>query len=171
MKSYVLVNRKPVAVESRFQWELENPDWKAEDNWRVAYTEIDKETYVSTVFLNLNANEYYENEPPVFFETGVCRQGKWTEERRYETWEEAEAGHWEIVSQLRCDIETEIPSLTWDGIFTSKRIPSPAIIFPDANGKEVGRIMVKDGQVVFEGNFDESAQIFVREFLNKYLNQ
>lgn len=100
--SYILVNRKVVAVESRFIWMLENPDWKAEENWLVANTQVDENTRISTVFLQSNVNEYGdENSPPVFFHTDICSHGNWGNERGYATWEEAEAGHNEVVKSLQ----------------------------------------------------------------------
>lgn len=57
---------------------------------------------ISTVFLGLDHN-FSMNGNPVLFET-MTFVGRWTEDemRRYCTYEEAEAGHREIVENIRC---------------------------------------------------------------------
>jgi len=58
---------------------------------------------VSTVFLGMNHAWDEENDPPAWFETmtftgeSMSENGCW----RYETWEEAKAGHDKVVKGLR----------------------------------------------------------------------
>lgn len=59
---------------------------------RIALTEVGEET-VSTVFLGLNHN--YGTGPPLVFET-MAGDYMW----RYSTWDEACAGHVEVVKRL-----------------------------------------------------------------------
>ncbi len=75
------------------------------DDRRVAYTEFD-DCRVSTVFLGIDHN-YSGDGPPLLFETMVFpnnREGleNWADQycRRYSTWEEAEAGHYEVTTKI-----------------------------------------------------------------------
>lgn len=74
-------------------------------NRRVAQTHIDK-AWVSTVFLTIDHNWYGPNHPPVLFETMVFDCGELSEEMmRYSTWEEAEAGHKEMVEIVQAYVD------------------------------------------------------------------
>lgn len=66
---------------------------------RVARTEIDAKTQVSTVFLG-NDHNFFGDGPPLLFETLVFRDGHGDDAtmERYSTWEEAEAGHARAVA-------------------------------------------------------------------------
>lgn len=67
---------------------------------RVGFTTIKPGVEVSTVFLGLN-HAYDPDGPPMIFETmvfgGVCKDIQ----VRYSTWDEAKAGHAEIVMKVR----------------------------------------------------------------------
>jgi hypothetical protein len=66
--------------------------------WRVAETELPNGR-VSTVFLGFDHNWYPEG-PPILFETMVfLNNDDSQEQRRYATWEQAEAGHAEAVAR------------------------------------------------------------------------
>jgi hypothetical protein len=56
--------------------------------------------WVSTVFLGLDHNHSGEG-PPVLFETMVFKMGRSSTQRRYRTWDEAVAGHQEVLEELR----------------------------------------------------------------------
>jgi hypothetical protein len=74
------------------------------DDRRVAYTEFD-DCRVSTVFLGIDHS--FGDGPPLLFETMVFPNNKdglenWADMhcRRYSTWEEAEAGHYEVTTKI-----------------------------------------------------------------------
>lgn len=73
-------------------------DWSGE-NRRVARTEITDKVLVSTAFLVINHN--FGDGPPVLFETMVFGGPLDQECERYNTEEEALAGHQRIVSRVR----------------------------------------------------------------------
>jgi hypothetical protein len=73
------------------------PDWRAAvgtstgvDPWKVAYTELDDDRYVSTVFLGLD-HRLFGDGPPLIFETMIFPDCDWCE--RCSTWTQAEAQH------------------------------------------------------------------------------
>ena len=77
-------------------------DWMQNSNRGVAYNEID-EIIISTVFFGLNFN-YCDDGDPLLFETMVFLPPydlDGLEQRRYFTWEEAEAGHREMVEMVK----------------------------------------------------------------------
>lgn len=45
-------------------------------------------------------------------------------------------------------------------------VPPALLSFRDPTGKEVGALRIKDNQVVFEGDADQSAQLFFDAFKN-----
>lgn len=55
---------------------------------------------ISTVFLGLD-NNFSDQGEPVLFETMTFALGDEDRQRRYCTWDEAEAGHWAMVDSLR----------------------------------------------------------------------
>lgn len=85
------------------------------DACRVDRTEIDKDVYVSTVFLFLDHNvvnwaerwEGVDKEKPHLYETmifgGTYDNYQW----RYSTLGEAKAGHWKVVEALRANKEPQ----------------------------------------------------------------
>lgn len=95
---YILKGHDPVPCESLLEWGrfFERPDSR-----RVAETTIGA-LWVSTVFLGMDHGHFGE---PILFETMVFARSSSGEihdhmTRRYCTWEEAEAGHAEIVAEL-----------------------------------------------------------------------
>jgi len=76
-------------------------DRKLEDDrwWRVDKTQVG-DVEVSTVWLGLDHN-YYDDGPPLIFESMVFG-GEYDDYMdRYSTWEQAQAGHDRIVAALR----------------------------------------------------------------------
>ena len=67
---------------------------------RVAWTDIDDKTAVSTVFLCID-HSFEPNDKPVLWETMVRRNGYFNEQWRYSSRAEAEAGHTAVVAWLR----------------------------------------------------------------------
>jgi len=99
MKSryYVLKNGVVTGTDDMFEWGTFFEETAAR---RVDFTQVG-ELEVSTVFLGLDHNCSGEG-APVLFETMVFdkdRQGIGC--RRYSTYGEAHAGHWEVVEELR----------------------------------------------------------------------
>lgn len=69
------------------------------DNRRVGAEEVG-DVRVSTVFLGLN-HQYFDGEEPLWFETMVFGGEHDQDMDRYTTWEQAEAGHKEVVRRLK----------------------------------------------------------------------
>lgn len=70
------------------------------DNRRVAYTKLENDVSISTVFLGLDHN-WMPDGPPLLFETMVFG-GKLDQEcERSSTWEEAETDHRLMVERVR----------------------------------------------------------------------
>lgn len=65
----------------------------------VAQTQVGN-IWISTVFLGVDY-DFHEKGVPLTFETMVFTNTRPTQTRRYATWEQAEAGHAEIVAQLQ----------------------------------------------------------------------
>ena len=83
---YVLIGHTPIAVDM-FTW----GHWLVTANRQVAWDEI-PDAQVSTVFLGLDHN-FYNNGPPILFETMIFGGPLDGEQWRYATWKEAERGH------------------------------------------------------------------------------
>ena len=94
MKNYILENKVPIAVADIVKW----AEWFETADRHVAKEDIG-DVRVSTVFLGLD--HQFENGPPILFETMVFGGVLDQEMERYCTWEEAEAGHNEIVKKVR----------------------------------------------------------------------
>lgn len=92
---YALKDRKVVACPDMREWAFMLAD---EDACRVALTMIDN-IEVSTVFIGIDMGLGRSKQPQVF-ETMIFEDGKAKDNRRYATWEEAEAGHREIVAAV-----------------------------------------------------------------------
>ena len=56
--------------------------------------------FVSTVFLGINMDHFHVTETGIWFETMISDQRGWGNATRYETWEDAEKGHAEVVARL-----------------------------------------------------------------------
>lgn len=94
-RHYILIDRVPFAVDP-MTWAKFFEDT---NNRRVAEDRIGKIT-VSTVFLGLDHN-YHGRGDPILFETMVFGGALHHDTTRYQTWAQAEAGHAEIVTQVR----------------------------------------------------------------------
>lgn len=85
---YILEGHKAVRCDSPMQF----AQWLASTDRTVRKTSVGMTT-VSTVFLGIDHNWEFGG-APVLFETMVFGNEKfYDEQERYETWEEAEAGH------------------------------------------------------------------------------
>lgn len=73
--------------------------------WKVAHTNLSDDVSISTVWLGLNHN--WDDGPPHIFESMVFGGTLDGETRRYSTWEQAEAGHAELVEKARNALETK----------------------------------------------------------------
>lgn len=97
---YILSGHTPVPVEDVAEWA------RSFDNIRdVAKTEVDG-VLVSTVFLGID-HRFFGDGDPILFETmcfALGDRGDYDFQARYSTWEEAEAGHWDVVEQLRSGV-------------------------------------------------------------------
>jgi hypothetical protein len=86
---------------------VSTPQERGRDKRKVAFTDLGTCT-VSTVFLGVD-HRFFDDGPPIVFETMVFANPTLGETfpeqlefmRRYETWEAAEAGHAEVVAEVR----------------------------------------------------------------------
>lgn len=99
---YILDGHIPVPTDNITEW----GEWFNGTDRHVATTTLESGVFVSTVFLGVD-HSWVENGPPILFETMVFdprkpRLDQWLEDytRRYATWEEAEAGHKEVVEEV-----------------------------------------------------------------------
>jgi len=94
---YILDGKIAKQCGSLAEW----ADWMENSSHGVAYDEID-EIIISTVFLGLNYNHWGQGDP-LLFETMTFLPNDLSglEQRRYFTWEEAEAGHREMVEMVK----------------------------------------------------------------------
>lgn len=92
---YILMGRLPVAVDL-LTW----AEWfGVSDNRRVGFDRIG-DVEVSTVFLGINMN-WRCNGDPVLFETMIFRGPLDQDTWRYATYDQAERGHQEAVTQAK----------------------------------------------------------------------
>lgn len=96
MKYYILEGHITKPVGDLIEW----ANWFETANRHVADEIIDG-VRVSTVFLGID-HSFCEGRP-LLFETMAFKVGSWSElvAERYSTWEEAEAGHKEIVARVK----------------------------------------------------------------------
>ena len=92
---YKLVGQKPVPVENLMEWAA----GFGQDNNRIANDDVGS-VHVSTVFLGLDHN-YLREGPPVLFETMVFGGKHDGDMRRYATYEDAERGHKETLTEVK----------------------------------------------------------------------
>ena len=97
MEHYILKDKKVVKVEL-LVWARWFEDI---DNRRVAETKFG-DVRISTVFLGID-HGFWENGPPLIFETLVFGGPLDDTMNRYSTWEEAEKGHSELVQRCRAE--------------------------------------------------------------------
>jgi hypothetical protein len=97
---YRLMPDKSVEPCSLFDWteQMNSPER------RVAFDELEGVGFVSTVFLGLD-HSFFEG-PPLLFETMARIGPRWAEEvmRRYSTYDEALAGHNELLAEHRAAV-------------------------------------------------------------------
>lgn len=95
---YILENKIPVLVEDTETWGRWFEDFS---NRRVAFTEL-KDKQVSTVFLGVD-HQWRTGGKPLLFETMVFESDQLIDRycMRYSTWEEAEAGHYAVVTLIK----------------------------------------------------------------------
>lgn len=91
-KFAVLNERNEVVPATIEEWGafLKDPE-----RGRVAKTAVG-DRWISTVFLGMD-HSFSDDPEPLWFETMVFTHGKAGYQRRYTTWEQAEAGHREVV--------------------------------------------------------------------------
>lgn len=89
---YVLDGHTPVEEPDLMTW----AKWLEDADLRVAFTKVSPPVTVSTAFLGLDYNFAHEG-PPLVFETMISGGPLDNEQRQYATWDEAEAGHAELV--------------------------------------------------------------------------
>jgi hypothetical protein len=94
MKTYILDGHTPVPCEDLTWWSW----WFGTADRTVALTEQEN-IRVSTVFLGLD-HAFRDDDRPQLFETMVFYSDKADDMDRYATWEEAEAGHAEMVRRV-----------------------------------------------------------------------
>lgn len=94
LKHYILAGRTPVQVKDSLAW----ASWMTTGDRVVAQTKLGP-SFVSTVFLGMDYS--WGDGPPVLFETMVFEGPLAQEMDRYGTWEEAEAGHAEMVKRVK----------------------------------------------------------------------
>ena len=92
-KYYILKGRKPVAVDI-MTW----GSWYGNADRKVKKDKVG-DVSISTIFLGLN--HQWGDGPPLFFETLVFGGELDQEMDRYSTWEEAEAGHADMVERVK----------------------------------------------------------------------
>lgn len=98
---YILVDKKPVAVEDLSTW----GDWFETHTRRVAFEELkhpfdkEKNCNISTVFLGSYHN-FGDTGEPILFETMIFGGEHDQYQERYCTWEEAEIGHKQAVQMV-----------------------------------------------------------------------
>ncbi len=94
---WILDGHTPVVCNDLIQW----GKWMQSDKGIVKQDTLPNDVRVSTVFLGLDHN-YDDEGPPLLFETMVFGGGIHDQSmRRYSTWEEAEAGHSEMLEFVK----------------------------------------------------------------------
>ena|SRR6185436_8176985 len=101
---YILEGHEVIPVTDVLIW----AKWfeKAWPARQVAHTDVTNEIMVSTVFLGLD-HSFGFGGPPLLFETMVFGGPMDQEMERYSTWDEAKAGHEEMVQKVRMGMEVD----------------------------------------------------------------
>lgn len=90
---YILKGHEPVPTTDVLEW----GKWYETADRHVAYNELPGGRCISTIFLGIAAVSLEVGWPgkykPILFETLVFQGRNEIDGRRYETWEQAEAGH------------------------------------------------------------------------------
>ena len=92
MVNYILEGHKPVKVDDILTW----GKWFETADRHVAKTTVNDEVNVSTVFLGMDHS--FGGGAPLLFETMIFGGEHDQYQDRYETWEQAEAGHKKAVT-------------------------------------------------------------------------
>lgn len=102
--TYILDGHTPVKEPNVLTWGR----WMETADRTVALTILENGTRVSTVFLGVD-HAFFGDGPPILFETMVFAEGSWVDllMERYTTWDEAKAGHEEIVERLKKEAKNE----------------------------------------------------------------
>lgn len=101
---YVMDENHNVRAVDWEEWvEWSKPAYSSKDGFeklrRVAFTVVDSDCNVSTVFLGVD-HDFSMNGPPILFETMVFGGEFDQEQERYATWDEAVVGHAAIVAKV-----------------------------------------------------------------------
>lgn len=117
MKTYILEGKTIRLAESQAEFHRFFSDI---DRRRVAHSDVYANVYVSTVFLGFD-HGFDDNSPPVLFETLVFGGALSEEMIRYTTYDEALAGHHEMVARVRKEggvsfdpWEARVSRMFWD---------------------------------------------------------
>lgn len=97
---YKLVDRRAVPCADRAEW----LNWYATADRLVADTRLG-DIRVTTVFMGLEHNPLPDGRPTLF-ETEINIHGKASPLDRYAVWEDAEAGHAQVVRMIEAEIES-----------------------------------------------------------------
>ena len=95
MKKYILDGKVPVPCDDVLSW---GKEYEKQDR-RVARDKVG-DTSISTVFLGIDHN-CTEKGPPELFETMIFGGEHDDYQKRYATWEEAEAGHAKALKMVK----------------------------------------------------------------------
>ena len=94
---YILDGKETIACDDLMTW----GEWMQSGERHVAKETVG-ESDVSTVFLGLD-HDFTGEGPPIVFETMVFGGALDQEQARYETWEQAEAGHAAMVELVKAE--------------------------------------------------------------------
>ena len=97
MKTYILVDKKPVLVDEKEETFLKFYD---DINQRIVAIDRIGDVVVSTVFLGFDHN-FSDQGPPILFESLVMGGAMDDEMIRACTWEEAEKNHKKLVRDIK----------------------------------------------------------------------
>lgn len=101
---YILDGHRPVSEPDVFAWSA----WMATPSRRVAHTRVPPDIQVSTIFLGLDHGVW--SAVPLLFETMVFGLDAFQDvQERYPTWEEAEAGHAQVVARVQAWLALHTP--------------------------------------------------------------
>ena len=88
-------NDNPVLEPNLMKWAV----WFEEADTSLKKDRVSDDISVSTVFLGLDHS--FGQDPPLLFKTVVFGGGADQEQVRYSTWDEAAAGHKEMVERIK----------------------------------------------------------------------
>jgi hypothetical protein len=90
----------PISTAEHHQWIAEDPDHGIRRVRADEFLSGDDTVEVSTAFLMGINHSWMDGAEPLLFETMVFGGTMDQSQRRYSTWEQAEAGHQEVLNQL-----------------------------------------------------------------------